>query len=76
MRVQQETFFTNIDLALAGLLSQEFEHETPQILRNSIQPAFYARVAAALQEVVDQYGVIIFDFPPQIGYLTLSARCA
>lgn len=75
-QIVQKTFFTGIDLAPGGLLLQEFEHETPQALRNNVQPAFYARMAAALQEVEDQYDVIIFDCPPQLGYLTLSALCA
>ncbi|MDG1352740.1 MAG: plasmid partitioning protein RepA [Sulfitobacter sp.] len=75
-QIIQKTFFTGIDLAPGGLLLQEFEHETPQALRTNIQPAFYARMAAALQEVEDQYDVIIFDCPPQLGYLTMSALCA
>ncbi|MGH1414909.1 MAG: plasmid partitioning protein RepA [Pelagimonas sp.] len=74
--VIQETFFTGIDLAPGGLMLQEFEHETPQALLGNVQPPFFARMAAVLQEVEDQYDVIIFDCPPQLGYLTMSALCA
>lgn len=74
--VIQKTFFTGIDLAPGGLMLQEFEHETPQALMHNVQPAFFARMATVLQEVEDQYDIIIFDCPPQLGYLTMSALCA
>ncbi|MEO0712230.1 MAG: plasmid partitioning protein RepA [Pseudomonadota bacterium] len=74
--IVQKTYFPNLDLAPGGLLLQEFEHETPQALRHNIQPPFYARLATALQEVESEYDLIIFDCPPQLGYLTMSALCA
>lgn len=74
--IVQKTFFTGLDLAPGGLILQEFEHETPTALRQNVQPAFFARMAAALQEVEADYDVIIFDCPPQLGYLTMSALCA
>jgi len=75
-QIIQKTFFTGIDLAPGGLILQEFEHETPQALIHNVQPAFFARMAMALQEVEADYDVIIFDCPPQLGYLTMSALCA
>ncbi len=75
-QVVQKTFFSGIDLAPGGLMLQEFEHETPQALLNNIQPPFFARMATALQEIEGDYDVIIFDCPPQLGYLTMSALCA
>jgi chromosome partitioning protein len=74
--VIQKTFFAGIDLAPGGLLLQEFEHETPQALRTNIQPPVFARLATVLQSVEKDYDVIIFDCPPQLGYLTMSALCA
>ena len=72
----QETYFRGIDLAPGGLMLQEFEHETPQALINNVPPPFFARLATVIGEVEDRYDLVIFDCPPQLGYLTMSALCA
>ncbi|MGR3469048.1 MAG: plasmid partitioning protein RepA [Shimia sp.] len=74
--VIQPTFFTGIDLAPGGLMLQEFEHETPRALIDNVQPPFYSRLATVLEEVEGDYDVVLFDCPPQLGYLTMAALCA
>ena len=74
--IVRPSFFPGIDLAPGGLMLQDFEYDTPRALRLNAQPPFFARMAAALQDIENRYDVIVFDCPPQLGYLTMSALCA
>ena len=74
--VIQKTYFPNLDLAPAGLILSEFETESPRALRESDQMPFYLRMKAALEQVEDQYDIVIIDCPPQLGFITLSAMVA
>ncbi|MGB3812526.1 MAG: plasmid partitioning protein RepA [Shinella sp.] len=73
------TYFEGLDLVPGNLELMEFEHTTPKALSagtRSGEALFFARVAAALDEVADRYDVVVIDCPPQLGFLTLSGLCA
>lgn len=77
--VIQKTNFPALDIVPANLELQEYEYETPIAMRAKDPTAgrtFFTRVGAALQEVDDQYDVVVVDCPPQLGYLTLTALAA
>jgi len=76
--VIRSTYFVGLDLVPGNLELMEFEHTTPKALSAgaSGESLFFARVAAALDEVADNYDVVVIDCPPQLGFLTLSGLCA
>lgn len=76
--VIRSTYFDGLDLIPGNLELMEFEHTTPKALSsgNSGGTLFFARVAAALDEVAENYDVVVIDCPPQLGFLTLSGLCA
>ncbi len=76
--VIRPTYFDGLDLVPGNLELMEFEHTTPKALSAGArgETLFFARVAAALDEVADNYDVVVIDCPPQLGFLTLSGLCA
>ncbi|MBC7282099.1 plasmid partitioning protein RepA [Hoeflea sp.] len=76
--VIRSTYFVGLDLVPGNLELMEFEHTTPKALSAGAtgESLFFARVAAALDEVADNYDVVVIDCPPQLGFLTLSGLCA
>jgi len=77
--VVRPTYFDGLDLVPGNLELMEFEHTTPKALTadgRENQTIFFARVAEALDEVADNYDVVVIDCPPQLGFLTLSGLCA
>ncbi|ABC93042.1 UNVERIFIED_ORG: chromosome partitioning protein [Rhizobium etli] len=76
--VIRSTYFDGLDLVPGNLELMEFEHTTPKALSAGAvgETLFFARVAAAIDEVADNYDVVVIDCPPQLGFLTLSGLCA
>lgn len=78
--VVRKTYFDGLDLIPGNLELMEFEHTTPKALAGGgvadEGPIFFARIASALDQVSDQYDVVVIDCPPQLGFLTLAGLCA
>jgi chromosome partitioning protein len=77
--VIRNTYFAGLDLIPANLELQEFEHDTPMHLSSSDRDPrdlFFLRIATTIQQVEQDYDVVIIDCPPQLGYLTLAALSA
>lgn len=75
-QVIRKTYFHNLDLVPAGLLLSEYETETAYALQHRIEPPFTQRLAVAIEEVEDNYDLVIIDCPPQLGFTTMSSLLA
>lgn len=74
--VIQKTYFSKLDMVPAGLMLSEYETETANALASRIQPIFAERLALALEEVEQDYDLVLIDCPPQLGFITLTALAA
>ncbi len=71
----RKTYFDGVDLVPGNLEVMEYEHETPRVLANksSSGAIFFERLKLALEEVEQDYDIVLLDTPPSLGFLTLSA---
>ncbi|CUX66524.1 putative replication protein A [Agrobacterium tumefaciens str. Kerr 14] len=74
--VVRPTYFTGISIVPGNLELMEFEHQTPRnMLQNRGKPEdlFFRRVAGAINQVEEDFDVVVVDCPPQLGFLTMGA---
>lgn len=72
-----KTNFPSLDIVPANLELSEYEFETPLAAQASREgKLFFTRLNKALEDVDDQYDIVVLDCPPQLGYLTLTAVTA
>lgn len=74
--VVRKTYFDGIGLVPGNLELMEFEHHTPRAMidrKARGHELFFRRVGAAIEEVADDFDVVVIDCPPQLGYLTMGA---
>ncbi|MGH0003713.1 plasmid partitioning protein RepA [Pseudovibrio ascidiaceicola] len=75
----QKTYFNNLDLIPGHPELQDYEYLVPSRMlagKMSEEDFFFNRVKFVLQDVVENYDVIILDTSPNLGYLTMGAMQA
>lgn len=74
--VVHKTHIVGFDVICAGLDLTEFETAVALEMRESTGTNFLLRVPYALEQVADDYDVILMDSAPSLNFLTLSSLTA
>lgn len=74
--VIRKTHIVGFDVICAGLDLTEFETAVALEMRKSGGTGFLLRVPQALEQVADDYDVILLDSAPSLNFLTLSSLTA
>ncbi len=69
--VVRKTHIPRLDLIPSSMQIMEFEHETAA--HDQRKTPFFLRVEEALDEIRDDYDVILFDCPPQMSFAVMGA---
>ncbi|MCA1776993.1 MAG: plasmid partitioning protein RepA [Loktanella sp.] len=73
--VIRKTNFPTVDLIPASMDIMEYEFEVALSFRQGTT-TFHSQIRDALEPVLDQYDVVIFDTPPQLNFSVISALFA
>jgi len=75
-RVVNRTHIAGFDVICAGLELAEFETAVALEMRRNGGTGFLLRVSQALDQVSDNYDIILLDCAPSLNFLTLSSLTA
>lgn len=70
----QKTYFPGLHLLPSSMDIVEYEYDTAVAFKtNRSGPQFHARLAQALDQVRDDYDVVVIDTPPHMGFAVIAA---
>lgn len=69
--VVRKTHIQNLDLIPSNMHIMEFEHETA--VHDQRKDPFFLRVEEALAPIRDEFDLILYDCPPQMSFVVISA---
>lgn len=77
--IVRSTYIPDLYIIPGNLELQEFEHHTANLFKDEdrarrLRP--FSRIRMAISEVEENFDVVIFDCPPSLGFISLSALVA
>jgi chromosome partitioning protein len=74
--IVRESYFDGVFFVPSSIHLMEFEHATAVNRGAKGKTPFYKALRQMLDRIEENFDFVVFDCPPQLGYLTLSALCA
>ncbi|MEV8468867.1 plasmid partitioning protein RepA [Fluviibacterium sp. DFM31] len=72
--VVRSTYFPGLSIAPSRLILSEFETESA--VHSNPDQSFFTRIRNALEQVEDDFDLVLMDSPPQLGFLTIAGMAA